>query len=119
MEEIENTYTQDELVQFTNVDYLPSIGANYYRLKVVHKNSSLFPNPVQEELFVNLDEYVGENVSLEVVNIYGQSQQVLSFDDVPADPIRINTKNLHNGIYMLKMKIGEGAVITKQFMVSQ
>ena len=137
LEEIENTYTQDELVQFTNVDYMPTVGANYYRLKVVHNdgsieysntekievggklgNNSLFPNPVQDELFVDLMEYAGNELSLEVVNIYGQSQQVLSLDDAPADPIRLNTKNLHNGIYMLKIKIGE-EIVTKQFIVSQ
>jgi len=138
LEEVSNTFHAQELAEFANIDYLPNLGDNYYRLQIVNKDGSveysntqkitvnpaleeiaLFPNPSQKELFVNLQEYAGEKGAIEVISVYGQSEQVLNFDQLPSDVIKINVSTLNNGIYLLKMKIGEGEYITKQFIVSQ
>jgi len=114
------------------------LGTNFYRLKAVNKDgsveysntqqvnveaslseSAIFPNPSQDELFINLNEYQGQEGSIEIMSIFGQLQSTVALDKIPSDLVKLDTSNLIDGVYLLKIKIGEGDFITKQFMVTK
>lgn len=61
---------------------------------------SIFPNPVQDQLYVNLPAHLGGNASIQVLNSLGQvvySNQNRSLETIPVS-------NLKSGVYVLSVK---------------
>ncbi len=63
-------------------------------------NIQVYPNPVKDILNVTSNE----NISVKFYSIEGQLQSVYG----NADNIRINTSNLHNGVYLLQVTKSSG-----------
>ena len=81
-------------------------------------NFSIYPNPVQSELSVDLAKIKGTRGSLRIYNLYGQlmSEQIY---DASSDPIfRFNTSEFLNGMYELYIRI-DHVEISKKFTVQQ
>ena len=127
------------LTNYTANDSKPFDGINYYRLKqmdndgrfnfsniVSTKNNlsnswatiSLYPNPVKEKLTVLINNTIQENISISIINMYGQS--ILSMNKLVAagsTPINIEIANLPQGVYTLKVNGQKNETpITKTFI---
>lgn len=67
------------------------------------KSVHLFPNPATEDVFVELDHFPAENVSLTVHNIIGNELEVET--EIVSDYlIRVRVKDLASGYYLLAVK---------------
>ncbi|AFL80477.1 hypothetical protein Aeqsu_0976 [Aequorivita sublithincola DSM 14238] len=74
---------------------------------------SIFPNPVNSELFINSKNSVG-NLILKIFNIEGKllSTQNLEFEKQAA----VNVSNLSSGIYFLNIEDENGNTTVKKFI---
>ena len=119
--------TTQEAQNFNFFDPQPNDGTNYYRLKQVDfdgrfdfsnivyiqyssRNTKLqiFPNPVKDEL--NIIDGEGQAT---IYNLLGQP--VRSFN-INQSSFKVNTSELANGQYVLRIQSENGEVITKRFM---
>ncbi|SNR32042.1 Por secretion system C-terminal sorting domain-containing protein [Lutibacter agarilyticus] len=68
---------------------------------------SFYPNPIQNELFIDVKGL--NNAKLEVINVQGKQQ----FNHVLRKINTINTSNLSTGIYFIKVTSDEGTISKK------
>ena len=140
-EAIDNITNQDfdtETTYFKTIDNQPTLGVNYYRINQFYKNGrssytevkkvdfsfnittfSVFPNPTRDELSINLSPFAGQGGQIVITNHFGQIIKDLSYEEVPSDPIKIDFKELNNGLYIIRTKIGRAEWITNKVMVSK
>jgi serine protease AprX len=66
------------------------------------KNASIkiFPNPIKDAFTISIDAYAAESLSIQVYNILGK----LVFENSKLVSKTIDSKNLKNGIYILKIQ---------------
>ena len=62
----------------------------------------LFPNPSQNEVFLYLNNYDGDNITVQVINIYGKliKEYNLKYKD---NILKINTSNIPVGCYIIRI----------------
>ena len=85
-----------------SLDCSVSLSTNEFELA---KNISIYPNPVKSQIYLNTDENI-ESVS--IINTFGQTVNSNLIDYATVD-----TSNLSNGIYFLKIDTDNGMVIKK------
>lgn len=78
---------------------------------------SLFPNPAQDELNVELSGFTGDQVTMRVHNSLGQVVMQRNINQVEEQIERFNTSNLQSGIYYLTVQAQGKATLTEKFMV--
>lgn len=126
--EIKRFESQNDLYLAPNTynftDARPIYGLNYYRIKQVYKDGlfryspvvdlqfdldvhsySVFPNPTQEELFINLPSQEGKSIMLQLINALGQKVGQLELNEVPDYPIRMPLTDMQHGVYQLFMNV--------------
>ena len=66
------------------------------------KNASIkiFPNPIKDTFSISVDAFAAESLSIQIYNILGQ----LVFENSKLLSKNIDSKNLKNGIYILKIQ---------------
>ena len=77
----------------------PAVAQEVNLTKSVH----LFPNPATEDVYVELDHFPAENVSVTVHTIIGNELQVEK-EVVDTNLIRVRVKELASGYYLLAVK---------------
>jgi len=121
----------NSMKNYTAVDYLPSIGINYYRLKsvsisgafdysqikfVTFKDAihlSIAPNPASTFTVINVDsKYTGKKI-IQMIDAKGVVVKTLSSI---ANTININTADLQKGIYVVKVVVS-GEVLTSRLAI--
>jgi hypothetical protein len=100
----------DTLTYFVTVGNITGIkNINNLKDKVV-----VFPNPASTEAFIRLDLVSLSEVSVSVLNVFGQTiqseKQIGVFGE---NKIPLNTKSLSNGIYSIIIKTVNGELTTK------
>lgn len=77
----------------------------------------IFPNPVDRELTVQIAlDAVSTEVQVEVMDVNGRLIRQQQLDQVQQDQVRINTSQLSEGTYMVRVRTAEG-VRTERFVV--
>ncbi len=131
-----NKEWSDELEYHQTMDAQPATGTNYYRVKEIYLNGNfaytdvqkvgfaidlngigIFPNPVQNELFVSLKPYAGQQGTLTLTNQFGQKVRKIELGAIKEDLIQMNTEQLVNGLYYLNVQIDKHKSFTKKVMV--
>ncbi len=74
---------------------------------------SVFPNPVNESLTINIDNS-NQITDLRIINLSGQ---VVSVINQVNESITYNARDLDNGIYMLRATTASGDIITEKIIV--
>ncbi len=80
---------------------------------------TVFPNPVQEVLHINLLEYVTKSARLQLTNQFGQVIKNLDYSTLSKDILDIPVIDLPNGWYYLTMTVENRIPVTKKIMVSR
>ncbi len=78
---------------------------------LVSNNINCFPNPVSDNLTLTI-----EGMSKEI-SIYDILGNLVYFNNKPVPVNHINSKNLKNGIYFIKVTFDNNAVVTKKLSV--
>ncbi len=138
LQQIANDKQVEDIAYHESLDKTPEVGENFYRLKQVYLDGtfdytevkvinfqidleelSVFPNPVQDDLFINLKPYAGKKGNLKIVNQYGQLIKTVEMENIPTHPIKIDLKNFGNGMYFLTMDIEKTHVAAKKILVAR
>ena len=123
---------------FKELDKSPLIGTNYYRLKqqlidgntvfsaiqVVNFQVDLdrlivFPNPAKEFLQLQLPEFIGQSVSIQLVDAFGQLQYKLAIETVATDLITIPLTDFANGMYYLQISVAGQKSINRKVIINR
>lgn len=72
--------------------------------EIYEKDLKMFPNPVKDELRIEIPDKGEQKISLLVYDIHGKVKINRTFEQ--AGMISINTRSLENGFYMLQVGIG-------------
>ncbi len=123
---------------FKELDETPLIGKNYYRLKqnlkdgtttyspikLVHfhvdlKAITVFPNPATEMLNVQLSEYAGKASTIQLFDAYGRLQKELTIKVTPQSFVSIPLIGVANGLYYLKVQVGNQLVTSEKVLVNR
>ena len=75
---------------------------------IIDKIISVYPNPCNEQLFIELDEY--QNSVCEIFNLQGQLLQItqlLTFKNM------LQLNSLKNGVYLVQVKSPKGMIVKK------
>jgi len=134
--EFKNTGTTENY--FNTIDEAPELGANYYRLKEVFEDGnisyssikavnfevdleaiSIFPNPAQNELFVDLNAYQGQEGHMIISNQLGQIMEEITYDEIPSDVIRLDFSKYTHGLYFIQTKIDRSEYVATKVLVSK
>lgn len=95
------------MMKIDNISVTPGVGINE-----VEDNISIYPNPANNVLNVNASSNINK---VEVYNMLGQNVMTVSVNDTNAS---INTSNLTQGMYMLKLHTDNG-VVNQKFTVAR
>jgi len=83
---------------------IPDFEAAYNQVLALDnfKNASnkIFPNPIKDTFSISVDAFAAESLSIQIYNILGQ----LVFENSKLVSKNIDSKNLKNGIYILKIQ---------------
>ncbi len=123
---------------FNLVDHQPIEGLNHYRLKQVFLDGSFsyaqersvafgidinalntFPNPANDQLFINLKEFAGKKASIMISNQFGGVVSVQEIDELSNELVRIDLSDYTNGMYIIRTKVDRHKIISEKFMVSK
>jgi hypothetical protein len=79
-------------------------------------NLSLYPNPVTDQLFINLSSISAGIYQLEILNLQGQNIQTTDIHVAENKCIKINTQALPSGVYLLRLKQEDGVLFNQKLI---
>jgi PKD repeat protein len=81
-------------------------------------NMTLFPNPTADGATLNFTIFAPENVSMEMIDMLGQTVRVQSFGTMQTgvQSVAIPRQDLAKGVYFVRLRIGE-EVLVKQLII--
>jgi pimeloyl-ACP methyl ester carboxylesterase len=79
-------------------------------------NITLFPNPAQDELCI-IAEKRWSNLTVELLDLYGNKQQILFLDS--GMNYKIPISNLANGVYVIRLSDSNLATITRRIIIAR
>ena len=117
-------------------DDRPSFGKNYYRLQQFDKNGSsiyspvrivdfdldlkdlkIYPNPAQEQIHINLASFIGEDISIQILDARGVLMLEKEFVELNGGVQTFELDRYLNGLYLMTIKVEGKRMIAKQFVV--
>ena len=79
----------------------------------------LFPNPATEEIYLQFEKAVEEDIAVNIYNLQGQlvsRQQILAAGNIQN---RLDLPDLANGLYKMTLRLADGEIITKSFVINK
>ncbi|HRJ13652.1 MAG TPA: T9SS type A sorting domain-containing protein, partial [Saprospiraceae bacterium] len=126
---INNTATTT--ATFSNVSFTGSGGpllalpANTGPAQLADDNAAIevdfdvFPNPTSGELNLDLTQYIGRSVRIEMYSLEGKLLQFSELDEVQNTLERLNLKDFQNGMYLVKVKSAGLPDATKRIVLQR
>lgn len=126
--------TTHDNTEYSFVDYTPEVGVNYYRIKQVDfsgvesytvvesvnfmgyfslEKTSIFPNPSNGNTVSVELPYNKGRVAVSIVDITGNE---LSTDIIDGASGQLNTENLSEGLYFVKMQKGNASKVVRMIV---
>ncbi|MEM6965628.1 MAG: discoidin domain-containing protein, partial [Bacteroidota bacterium] len=116
----------------------PFFGKNYYRIQQIFKDGTsrhssvreinfdidltefiIYPNPAEEQVHVNLKEFLGKNIQIKMLDARGILVSEKNIPSLAEDTITFDLENFTNGIYWLTIKVEGRRMISKSFVISK
>ena len=138
MKTVENINTEAQAAIYKDSDETPVEGFNYYRIKLVLDDGTtmysnikqveltynpheigLFPNPAENEIFVNATEFEGMKAQIFISSATGQVLQQMQLDAIPGTAIRLPVSELKEGLYFMNIQVEGFRAVTKRFVVAK
>ena len=80
---------------------------------------TLFPNPAQEEITIDLTTYSGEPATIAISNIYGQVIKQQIVESIPSSPMQMNLNDFVNGFYFVHINLKNKRLRSEKFLVKR
>ncbi|MEM6317987.1 MAG: PKD domain-containing protein [Bacteroidota bacterium] len=135
---IENKDFSNEAAIYSDIDTSPSRGLNYYRIKQVYLNGAfdyttvkkvafhidlktihMYPNPATDFLNINLGKVEGKQVTVRIMNNYGQIVKSLELDEVKTPIVQLPINDIVNGLYQVLIKINGRRITSRKLIVNR
>jgi N-acetylneuraminic acid mutarotase len=122
---------------YTTMDTQPLNGDNFYRLKLIHKDGSsiytpvqkvnfsrvsdfgIYPNPAKDEVFINLDKYLGKEVIISIKDQLGRTKFERQIAELNTANYPVLLNDFDNGLYIIQVKVGNTPFVAKKLLVSK
>ncbi|MBK7426238.1 MAG: T9SS type A sorting domain-containing protein [Saprospiraceae bacterium] len=82
-------------------------------------NFSVYPNPTSGELNIDLKEYIGKNVQIELYSLEGKLMQLISMDEVSKNTQTMLLDRYSSGIYFVKLRSKGLPDMTKRVVLTK
>ena len=79
-------------------------GGIMFRQELETSEIFVFPNPAKEYISINLENFVGEDCTIQIYNQLGMLQYEQQVDQLAEDRLRINLENFSFGMHALNIK---------------
>ena len=96
-----------------------NLGASSRNNPINLETFTVYPNPAQEELYINLKEFIGARGEVAISNIYGQIVHQQTVESVSGDALRLSLTNFVNGVYFVHMKMPNRQLRSEKFLVKR
>ncbi len=80
---------------------------------------SIFPNPTQDAISMELEEYAGEAANISISNMYGQIVTTQEIAELPKAALKIPLQNYTNGFYFVHVKMKGKQLRSEKFLVKR
>ena len=76
--------------------------------------ASVYPNPASDKIFISLQEGVGRQLGIQLINTLGQLMITMPEQEViPGGVISLDVSDLQDGIYFLKLWEGKSSCVKR------
>ncbi|MFK7806322.1 MAG: T9SS type A sorting domain-containing protein [Saprospiraceae bacterium] len=136
LEEVVSISDSENYMNYQNKDANAKVGVNYYRLKQYFKDGTyryseirevafdldvneftIYPNPTDDQVFVNLKDFVGNAGVINIYNGLGQMVYSQKLEVIGDAPVRISTQDFSNGVHAVSVQIEDKKTMTELLMV--
>ncbi len=125
----------DRAWNYEDVDMEPLVGKNYYRVKVMFRDGThdytntklvefydtpdfaMFPNPATSTVYLNLERYVGKDVTISIQDNLGRTQVITNSPTLEDSLLEVDLSTLKNGSYHVYIRTKDGLHKVKKLMV--
>ena len=127
-----------DMIYNQTIDSEPIMGENYYRVKQVYRDGdfdytevqtvnfiidlndwSVFPNPAQGILFINLKPYAGKAATIELINNFGRLVKAQKTTKISEGIEQLDLKGVPNGLYFMNIKIDGQKALNQKIVVER
>ena len=121
---------------YDEIDDRPSFGKNYYRLQQFAKNGSsiyspvrsvdfdldlnelkIYPNPAQDLIHINLASFIGEDVSIQILDARGVLMMEKDLMQLNEGVQTFELDEYLSGLYLMTINVEGKRMVAKQFVV--
>jgi len=78
---------------------------------------NIYPNPTSEMVNISLNDYVGENATIEIFDNSGRLMKTKKIDQIEMDSYSIDLLNFKSGVYTAAIIVRDKMRLAKQFVV--
>ena len=96
-----------------------TLGASSRNSPTNLESFTVYPNPAQEVLYINLKEFIGARGEVAISNIYGQIVHQQTVESVSDDALRISLADFVNGFYFVNIKIPNRQLRSEKILVKR
>ena len=96
-----------------------NLGANNRNATPTLATFTLFPNPAQTEIAIDLKEYAGEEAHISINNLYGQIVYQQNIEMLPSEALKIHLDDFVNGLYLVNIKLKNRVLKSEKFLVKR
>ena len=79
----------------------------------------VFPNPVENDLFIDVNKKVGSSAVLQIQDLFGRLIVKRRIESLPGYPIRVDASGFDNGLYFMSIKVEDLKLISRKFIVEK
>ena len=111
------TQSVDDPTANTNNGTAPSTNAVNNNVALV--NINIYPNPATDAINIDLEDFLGQNISLQITNSVGQPVYQQSIDGLnqPVLNVDMSSASILNGIYNVFVVGEDGVTATQSFLI--
>ncbi len=80
---------------------------------------SVYPNPTSGELNIDLQEYIGKNVQIELYSLEGKLMQLIQLDEILQNTQTMLLDRYASGMYFVKLKSAGLPDVIKRFVIQK
>ena len=85
----------------------------------LNRTFNVYPNPTYGEVNIDLREYIGKNVQIELYSLEGTLIQMIQLDEILQNTQTIDLDGYSAGMYFVKLKSAGLPDVTKRVMLNK
>ena len=80
---------------------------------------SIYPNPTKGEVWVDMNQLIGQDVDLVVFNAQGSRVYFSSYQKVEVPLLRLDLSQQATGLYLMRFRLNDNTILTKKVFIQK